>query len=76
MNDIDIVYTMWANLKKTAGMEVILQYFLFNTLIPLGGDKACTEVPLGVNCTFSPAKHTNQQEQQGPGLLSQQFHLL
>lgn len=22
MNDIDIVYTMWANLKKTAGMEV------------------------------------------------------
>lgn len=22
MNDIDIVYTMWTNLKKTAGMEV------------------------------------------------------
>lgn len=22
MNDIDIVYTMWANLKKTASMEV------------------------------------------------------
>lgn len=23
MNDIDIVYTMWSNLKKTAAMEVI-----------------------------------------------------
>lgn len=22
MNDIDVVYTMWANLKKTDGMEV------------------------------------------------------
>ncbi|XP_049821982.1 coiled-coil domain-containing protein 25 [Aethina tumida] len=22
MNDVDVVYTMWANLKKTAGMEV------------------------------------------------------
>lgn len=22
MNDIDVVYTMWSNLKKTAGMEV------------------------------------------------------
>lgn len=22
MNDVDIVYTMWSNLKKTAGMEV------------------------------------------------------
>lgn len=24
MNDIDIVYTMWSNLKKTAGMEVCI----------------------------------------------------
>lgn len=22
MNDIDVVYTMWSNLKKTPGMEV------------------------------------------------------
>lgn len=22
MNDVDIVYTMWSNLKKTDGMEV------------------------------------------------------
>ena len=22
MNDVDVVYTMWANLKKTAGMDV------------------------------------------------------
>lgn len=22
MNNIDVVYTMWSNLKKTAGMEV------------------------------------------------------
>ena len=22
MNDIDVVYTMWSNLKKTEGMEV------------------------------------------------------
>lgn len=32
MNDIDIVYTMWANLKKTASMEVI---FLFQYYIVL-----------------------------------------
>lgn len=32
MNDIDIVYTMWANLKKTAGMEVIFQYLFFVSL--------------------------------------------
>lgn len=29
MNDIDIVYTMWANLKKTAGMEVNTYIFEF-----------------------------------------------
>lgn len=22
MNNVDVVYTMWANLKKTAGMDV------------------------------------------------------
>lgn len=22
MNNVDVVYTMWSNLKKTAGMEV------------------------------------------------------
>lgn len=36
MNDIDIVYTMWANLKKTAGMEVsyitAINFYLSNTV--------------------------------------------
>ena len=37
MNDIDVVYTMWSNLKKTEGMEVgqVIKYkvkYLFFTI--------------------------------------------
>lgn len=37
MNDIDIVYTMWSNLKKTAAMEVIW-YVSFNKNAGVSGN--------------------------------------